>query len=204
MSRPARGKVYDRAYFDRWYRARRSRIESPAALRRRVAVAVALAERLLERPIRSALDVGCGEGRWRGELLRLRPRLRYVGVDPSPYVVARFGRARGIVHGDFGELPAQAIGGPFDLLICADVLHYLDDAELDRGLPGLARLTAGVAWLEALCREDEVEGDLTGLLLRPARTYRRRFEALGLRRAGAHGWAGAAAAERLGALELDG
>ena len=78
--RPVKEKVYDRAYFDRWYRARKSRIESPAALRRRVALAVAMAERFLGRPIRSALDVGCGEARWRAELLLLRPKLFYQGV----------------------------------------------------------------------------------------------------------------------------
>jgi SAM-dependent methyltransferase len=194
-------KRYDRAYFDRWYRKGASRIESPTALRRRVAAAVALAERLLERPIRSAFDVGCGEGRWRAELLRLRPRLRYLGIDPSPYVVARFGRRRGIVRGGFAELPELAPDGPFDLVICADVLHYLDDADLDRGLPALVRATAGAAWLEALCWEDDVEGDRAGLILRPARAYRRRFESLGLRHAGAHCWAAAEPAERLGALE---
>jgi SAM-dependent methyltransferase len=201
VSATKRGKVYDRAYFDRWYRRPGSRIESAAALRRRVAVAVALAERLLERPIRSTLDVGCGEGRWRAELLRLRPRLRYSGVDPSPYVVERFGRRRGIVRGAFAELAELPLGGPFDLVICADVLHYLVDADLDRGLPALVAATAGVAWLEALCREDEVEGDLSGLILRPARSYRRRFEALGLRPAGAHAWAATEFGEHLGALE---
>jgi SAM-dependent methyltransferase len=183
-----RVKRYDRAYFDRWYRERGSRIESRAELRRRVALAVALAERHLERPLASALDVGCGEGRWRAELVRLRPRLRYVGVDPSLYAVRRFGKRRGIVLGGFGDLGTLALGGPFDLVVCADVLHYLEDAELERGLPALAQRVGGMAWLEALCREDEVEGDRRGLTLRPAEAYRRRFAALGLVHAGAYGW----------------
>jgi SAM-dependent methyltransferase len=183
-----RAKRYDRAYFDRWYRGVASRIEDRAALRRRVTLAVALAERYLERPIRSALDVGCGEGRWRAELLRLRPRLRYSGLDPSPYVVERFGQRRNLVLAAFGELEERAPPGPFDLVICADVLHYVEERELDRGLPGLAKRVGGLAWLEALCREDEVEGDLRGLILRPAASYRRRFRALGLVQAGAFGW----------------
>lgn len=201
MSPGARSKRYDRAYFDRWYRRAGSRIEERAELRRRVAAAVALAERALERPLRSALDVGCGEGRWRAELKRLRPKLRYTGVDPSPYVAERFGRTRNIRRAAFAELVEARLAGPFDLVVCADVLHYVRDDELDRGLPELARLTGGLAWLEALCREDEVEGDRRGLILRPVAAYRRRFRKLGLLHAGAHGWLAPGLADRPSALE---
>ncbi|MEO8198838.1 MAG: class I SAM-dependent methyltransferase, partial [Thermoanaerobaculia bacterium] len=126
MSHDRGTKAYDRAYFDRWYRRGATRIEGTAALRRRVALAVAMAERFLERPLRSALDVGCGEGRWRAELLRLRPHLRYQGVEPSHYAVKRFGARRDIVQGAFTDLAKLDLPGPFDLVICADVLHYLE------------------------------------------------------------------------------
>ena len=53
-------KIYDRDYFDRWYRERP--VLSRQRLARKVALAVATAEYHLERPIRSVLDVGCGEG----------------------------------------------------------------------------------------------------------------------------------------------
>lgn len=56
-------KTYDRAYFDRWYR--RGGIGGAARLARKVALAVVTAEYHLERPIRSVLDIGCGEGAWR-------------------------------------------------------------------------------------------------------------------------------------------
>jgi SAM-dependent methyltransferase len=196
-----RSKKYDRAYFDRWYRGTASRIEGAAELSRRVAVAVALAERALGRPIRTALDVGCGEGRWRAELRRLRPGLRYTGVDPSPYVVERFGRRRNILRAAFDELAGLELGGPYDLVVCADVLHYVDDRDLARGLPALARLAGGLAWLEALCREDEVEGDHRGLILRPVASYRRYFRRLGLVHAGAFGWIAGELADRPAALE---
>ena len=199
MSSPP--KRYDRDYFDRWYRRRRSRIESPAALRRRVALAVAMAERWLERPIRSALDVGCGEGRWRAELLRARPRLRYRGVEPSPYAVARFGRARGIVQSRFADLPALDLDGPYDLVVCSDVLHYLDDAELARGLPALVGAAGGLLYLELLAAEEEIEGDRDGLVLRPAAAYARAFARLGLVGVGSHGWLAPALAEAASALE---
>ena len=38
-------------------------------------------------------------------------------------------------------------------------MHYLDTRELDRGLPGLAELCGGVAFLETFTREDGADGD---------------------------------------------
>ncbi|MEO7794761.1 MAG: class I SAM-dependent methyltransferase, partial [Thermoanaerobaculia bacterium] len=173
-------KSYDREYFDRWYRRSASRIEGPAELRRRVALAVAMAERFLERPVSSALDVGCGEGRWRAELLRLRPKLHYQGVEPSPYAVERFGKRRNIVQGSFTDLDGLDLGGPYDLVICADVLHYVETKTLRSGLPELVRLTAGLAYLELLTSAEEVEGDQRALKLRPPSLYQKLFSASGL------------------------
>ena len=82
-------KRYDRSYFDKWYRDPRHRVSTAAGLARKVAMVVGVAEYLLGRPLRRALDVGAGEGSWRGALRRLRPRLDYVGVDPSAYAVRR-------------------------------------------------------------------------------------------------------------------
>jgi SAM-dependent methyltransferase len=194
-------KRYDREYFDRWYRKVTSRIEGPATLRRRVALAVAMAERFLERPIRSALDIGCGEGRWRGELLRLRPRLVYQGVEPSPYAVARFGARRNIVQGAFTDLERLSIGGPFDLVICADVLHYLEVEELARGLPELVRQTGGLAYLELLTSDEEVEGDQRALKLRSPSLYQQLFSTSGLTGVGCHGWLAPELGDRAAALE---
>src|SRR5215212_1477143 len=116
-------KRYDRAYFDRWYRHPRHRVSSPAVLRRKVAMVVAIAEYQLGRPVRSVLDVGCGEAPWRGALRRVRPHVHYVGVDASPYVVARYGRSRNIRRGTFGGLDAVVLDEPFDLIVCADVMQ---------------------------------------------------------------------------------
>src|ERR1017187_9677306 len=89
-------KKYDREYFDRWYRDPRVRVATAAAIARKVHLAVSIAEALLLRRVRSVLDVGCGEGAWRAPLEKLRPGIRYVGVDSSEYVIARFGERRGI------------------------------------------------------------------------------------------------------------
>ena len=55
-------KIYDRAYFDKWYRDEKHRVGSRDALKRKVAFAVAMAEFYLGREIRNVLDAGCGEG----------------------------------------------------------------------------------------------------------------------------------------------
>ena len=69
-------KRYDRAYFDQWYRQRG--IGGARRLARKVALAVATAEYHLERPIRTVLDIGCGEGGWFTERRKRRP------VRPPP------------------------------------------------------------------------------------------------------------------------
>src|SRR6478752_6515210 len=102
-NRPA-PKRYDRAYFDKWYRD--EQVNSPAEVRRKVVLAVAATEYFLQRSIRSVLDVGCGEGQWLTHLRAIRPRVRYAGLDSSPYVVRQYGKARNIRRASFGELPS--------------------------------------------------------------------------------------------------
>ncbi len=193
-------KRYDRAYFDRWYRGDGT-IGGPQRLARKVALAVATAEYHLERPLRSVLDIGCGEGAWRAPLLKLRPKLQYIGFDSSGYAVERFGRARNLHHARFADFGLLRPSAPVDLLICSDVLHYLDTRELDRGLPGLAELTGGVAFLECFAREDGAEGDDADFKQRPASFYRKRFAAVGFSALGSHCWLSPALAHAATALE---
>ena len=192
-------KQYDAAYFQRWYR--RGDIGGPQRLARKVALAVAAAEYWLERPIRSVLDVGCGEGAWRAPLLKLRPKLRYLGFDSSEYAIARYGRARNLHYARFGDFEFLRPCPPVDLLICSDVMHYLPSTELRRGLPGLAELCGGVAFLETFAAEDEFEGDRAGFQPRKAAWYRRQFAAAGFAPAGSHCWLSPALAGQAAALE---
>ena len=192
-------KTYDRAYFDHWYR--RAGIGDRSRLARKVALAVATAEYHLERPLRTVLDIGCGEGAWRAPLLKLRPEARYLGFDASEYAVSRYGRSRNVHYARFGDFAELRPCPPVDLLVCSDVLHYLGARELDRGLPGLAALCGGVAFLETFTARDAAEGDEHEFQRRSAAFYRGRFEALGFRALGSHCWLSPALATTATELE---
>jgi SAM-dependent methyltransferase len=192
-------KRYDRAYFDKWYRGG-GRVNSAAEVRRKVALAVAECEYFLRRTMHSVLDVACGEGAWFTHLRALRPRVRYRGIDPSDYAVAAFGRQRHIEKGSLRDV--ARIDGRFDLVVCADAMHYIGDGEIEEALPRLASVSRGVLWLEVLTREDSIVGDTEGLIRRPAAWYRRRFAAAGLVQAGAYTWLAPALRDDAASLEI--
>ena len=68
-------KVYNKAYFDHFYRDPVDRVSSRDGLERKVRLAVSVAEFLLVRPIRTVLDVGCGEAPWQPVLKHERVQL---------------------------------------------------------------------------------------------------------------------------------
>ena len=193
-------KTYDRTYFDTWYR--KGEIGGAARLARKVALAVATAEYHLERPIRSVIDIGCGEGAWRAPLLKLRPKLDYIGFDSSEYAIARYGRSRNLHLARFADFEFLRPCPPADLLVCSDVLHYLPTRELDRGLLALQELCGGVAFLELFVRGDGAIGDEHEFKQRPAAFYTNRLRATGLRPLGSHCWLAPALAAHAAALEL--
>ena len=198
---PRKKKVYDRAYFDRWYRNSRHALFHLAMLPRRVQLANSAAEYLLERPIRTVLDVGCGEGRWRGLLLQARPAIQYVGVDSSEYVVRRYGKRRDIRLGSVGELGRLGLRGRFDLIVCSDVLHYVSPAEARRGLKTIARLLGGVAFMELFTAEDDTVGDEGEFQARSRASYLRLFREAGLIPLGFHCYVGRSLRARLASFE---
>ncbi|MEZ4416432.1 MAG: class I SAM-dependent methyltransferase [Gemmatimonadota bacterium] len=195
-------KRYDRAYYEHWYRNPAYRIGSAAVLKRKVSLAVALAEWVIDRPIKSVLDVGCGEGRWQPVLYRLRPKASYLGIDSSEYAIERYGGRRNLRLGTFEELGQHVFDRPFDLVVCSDVLHYLTRSQLVQGLEALVPLVGGVALLEAFTSEDDIEGDHHDFQRRSAATYRRLFSDAGLVPCGMQSYVRADRAVDLTALEL--
>lgn len=172
-------KRYDQAYFDRWYRDPARRVWGVADVERKVRMVLGIAEFLLDRRVRSVLDVGCGEGTWQPILKRLRPGARYQGVDASAYAVRRFGARRNIRHGTLGGLADLKLRGPFDAVVCCDVLHYVKTDELRRGLREISGLVRGAAYLEAYTSADDVSGDEAHFQRRTPAEWRRLFHAAG-------------------------
>jgi SAM-dependent methyltransferase len=187
MATPAVGaradhKVYDERYFTKWYRNPQTRVHTPDAVRRKVRMVVGVAEHFLGREVRSVLDIGAGEGAWRSELRRFRPAIRYMGIDPSEYVVRRHGRRRNIHHGRFEDLPTLSLGSSYDLIVCADVLQYIPTPALRQGVRHIAGILNGVTFLESYTSVDEKDmtGDLAHWHSRSKRHYRRIFAEAGL------------------------
>jgi SAM-dependent methyltransferase len=163
-----------------------------------------LAEQLLGRRVRNALDVGCGEGLWRTALRRERPQLEYLGLEPSAYAVRRYGARRNIRRGDVTSLDAPGMRGRFDVIVCNDVLHYVPAAALRAGMRALSERLRGVAYLGLFTSADDIEGDLETFFKRTPTFYRKTFEQAGLRSVGMHCWIPEPLARDRAALELSG
>jgi 2-polyprenyl-3-methyl-5-hydroxy-6-metoxy-1,4-benzoquinol methylase len=204
LAKPAAAgrKSYDKAYFEKWYRDPRTRVHTPDSVRRKVRMVVGVAEYFLGRKLRSVLDIGAGEGAWRREIRRMRPDVRYLGVDPSEWVVARHGRRRNIRLGSFEELHSLRLGRGHDLIVCADMLQYVPDAALNRGVRHLASLLKGMAYLEAYTSGDDMEGDLEGWHPRTKAQYRTVFAGAGLIACGLHCYLNRETAMKAVELEL--
>lgn len=185
-SRRERGKVYDRRYFDRWYRDPRQRVRTPADLRRRVALAVATVEYFQERSLQSVLDVGCGEGAFHVVLKQLRPGARYLGVDPSAYAVARYGRSRGLVRGSLTTLDTVIAPGSHQLVVCSDVLHYLDDDDVVEGLAQLRLYAGTMLYAPVFTTDDDIRGDCRGFFRRTPGFYLHALARAGFHPCGLH------------------
>ena len=103
--------------------------------------------RQLQIPVRRILDAGCGIGLLRRPFADVLPRARYTGLELSEYLCRRYGWQHGSVA---SFVPRR----PFDLLVCYDVLQYLDDVQAARAIANMARLTRAALYVSALTRED--------------------------------------------------
>ena len=197
-----RSRVYDRAYFDKWYRSSTHRVKSAEELATQSRFVLAASDFILGRPTRTVLDVGCGEGQWRAALRRLRPGIRYWGVDASEYAVRRYGRRRSIQLGTIETLEALALPTKVDLVLCVGMLNYVAPAVLRHGLANVRARTGGVAYLELFTAEDEVEGDFATGDGKPARWYRRLLRETGFVHCGLQLYVGSERKSKLATLEI--
>ena len=163
---------FDAQYYRRYYFDPRTAVASRAEMRARARLIAALTEHA-GLPVRRILEAGCGTGLLRGALRRLLPRAQYVGLETSEYLCRRYGWEHGRIE-DFSTRT------PFDLVICYDVLQYLDAPAAQRALKNFASLCRGVLYFGVLTRHDlECNADTdrtdSDVHLRSAHWYRSRL-----------------------------
>src|SRR6202795_2261456 len=164
--------VFGPAYFKKFYLSAATRVVTPGEMRGRARlIAAVLAQTGI--PVRSIMDAGCGIGLLRAPFKEVLPRARYVGLEASDYLCARYKWKKGSVT-DF------APRSPSDLVVCYDVLQYLDDRDAARAIANFAKLTKAALYVSALTHEDwraNCDRKLTdrSVHLRPGDWYRRRL-----------------------------
>jgi SAM-dependent methyltransferase len=163
---------FGREYYQRYYFDAHTAVASRREMHERARLIAALAAHA-GLPVRRILEAGCGTGALRAALRRLLPQAHYVALDSSEYLCRRYGW----VHGCIEEYRART---PFDLVICYDVLQYLEAPAARRALANFGRLCRGILYFTALTRYDyqhncdrsRTDADVE---LRSARWYRTRL-----------------------------
>jgi SAM-dependent methyltransferase len=166
------GTAFDSAYFRKYYFDAATRVTTVSEMRGRARLIAAVLNHA-GIPVRSILDAGCGIGLMREPLAEAIPRARYRGLEASDFLCSRYKWIKGSVV-DFAPRFRS------DLVICYDVLQYLDDDDAARAVSNLARLAAAALYISALTREDWRENcDRSrtdrSVHLRPGDWYRRRL-----------------------------
>ena len=175
---------FDRDYYKRYYFNPRTAVinRREMQVKARLIAAYVLHTGL---PVRRILDAGCGTGLLRSAFKRYLPRATYTGIETSEYLCQRYGWEQ-------ARIETYKPPTPFDLVVCYDVLQYLDSPSADRALANLGRLCRGVLFFTALTKVDwEHNCDRTrtdsNVHLRSARFYRSRLRRH-FREAGAGFW----------------
>ena len=102
----------------------------------------------LEPPYASALEVGCSIGVLTARLAERCERLLAIDVAESALEQARKRAPRATF--ERREIPEEWPDGPFDLIVCSEVLYYLDRVALDRAIDEIERTLAPAGSLLAV------------------------------------------------------
>jgi SAM-dependent methyltransferase len=146
MPRQPALRAFDKRYYDRFYRDKKTRVSSPRDTQMLGRFVCAYLDYAGVR-VRRVLDAGCGLGYWKQVIAQHYPPARYTGIEASEYLCRELGWTQASIADYKGR-------GRFDLVICQGVLQYLDDRQAAAALDNLGRLCRGALYLEVLTRED--------------------------------------------------
>ena len=161
---------FDAKYFERFYGKHPVRTMSEVG---HLAIAVHEMVTWWNGKIRSVLEVGAGLGDWSNWYRDVHPTVRVVSVDVSEHACKKYGHEQ-------RDIATWRPRAAFDLVICMDVLQYLDDRAATSALRNLTAATRTVLYFDALTAHDArhtVERSATDLdaYLRPGSWYRERL-----------------------------
>lgn len=171
MNKPV-PQQFDAHYYRRFYLRAATRAMSQPETECRAAVVATLVKQL-ELPVKRILDMGCGLGWFKSPLLKVFSTARYTGVEYSQYLCDEYGWQQGSVV-DY-DSPAQ-----FDLIVCCDVLQYLDDKQATLAINNLGRLCRGALYLHVPTKRDwktlmDPSGTDTQVHVRSGKWYQQRL-----------------------------
>lgn len=170
--------VFDANYYKRYYERPTTAVITPREATAEVAFVLAFC-RHIKLDIKRFTDVGAGTGWWAKEFRQQCPRCRQVETFEASETAAS-------AYGHTLMRAEKTSGRPSDLVVCRDVLRYLDNRAAEKAIKRLASKCRGVLYLHVLTRDDEVDEKLSdmGGKLRSATWYRRRLADAGFANAG--------------------
>ncbi|XOV83146.1 MAG: class I SAM-dependent methyltransferase [bacterium] len=162
---------FDAAYYQRYYHNPKTRAVSPEEQQRQVAF-IAAYLRYLTVDVASIVDIGCGIGTFLAHFQKEYPDAACHGVEFSTYLCEQHGWQYGSVV-DVDTPPA-------DLVVCNDVLAYLDKNACAQAIHHLADLSQSALYLSVMTSEDidnvDTEHSDMQQQPRPVRWYRKHLD----------------------------
>ncbi len=161
---------FDAAYYRRFYLTPATRAMSREQTETRGTL-IAAHLKQLDIPMTRILDVGCGLGWYERPLCKAFPKATYTGTEISEYLC----KTKGWIRGSIVELKLR---DRYDLVICSDVVQYLNAAEARRAISNLAKWCRGALYFHAPTIRDwrdnvDPSGTDTEVHLRSGTWYRK-------------------------------
>ena len=160
---------FDKEYYDRFYRNPLTQVASTTDAETQANFIYAYLQHL-NLSINSVIDIGCGLGHLLTTVSK-QFAVNYLGFETSEYLCSKYGWSKGSA--------ANIDCTPADLVICYDVVEYLDDADAAKALNNVAKLTKKALFFGALTKKDWelCDKDRTDdeVCLRTSNWYRKRL-----------------------------
>ena len=139
-------EYFDARYFKRWYGSAKTRAFTKADKEKRADFVLSFLTQLNVK-VQSVCDLGCGLGHWQPALAQRIPKLKYVGVEYSPFLCEKYGWVQASAA-DYAP-PRQ-----FDLVIAQSVLHHLSDRDCAKTIKHIAAYCRKALYLEVTTAAD--------------------------------------------------